>query len=70
MKYARYMNDVVNFVRLLVSAFRKETALPEALRPYELACDYIDSERDLAFLERQHPEMREAILLLVGEDET
>ncbi len=35
-------------------------------RPYEIAAEYLSSERDPAILEQQHPEMREAVLLLVG----
>lgn len=52
-------------LRELVSAFQKVSASHEALRPYIMTCDYLESECDPALLERQHPEMREAVLLLV-----
>ena len=35
-------------------------------RPYEIAYEYLSSDRDPAILEQQQPEMREAVLLLVG----
>jgi hypothetical protein len=37
------------------------------LRPYRIALEYLDSDRDAAVLERQQPEMREAVLLLVNQ---
>jgi len=33
--------------------------------PYTIALEYLDSDRDPAIIERQHPEMRDAIQLLV-----
>jgi hypothetical protein len=33
--------------------------------PYEIAAEYLSSDRDPAVLERQQPEIREAVLLLV-----
>jgi HEAT repeat protein len=37
----------------------------EIFKPYIIAVEYIKSHRDPAIIERQHPEMREAVQLLV-----
>ena len=37
--------------------------------PYKVAIDYLDSGKHPAIIEKQHPEVREAVLLLVGEFE-
>ena len=34
--------------------------------PFVVALEYLQSDRDPAIIERQHPEMREAVQLLVG----
>ncbi len=54
------VRDVVGLVR---------TRLPngdDVCRPHLIALEYLESGRDPAIVERQHPEMRDAVELLVG----
>ncbi|MCI0487050.1 MAG: AAA family ATPase [Blastocatellia bacterium] len=56
----------LNIVRGVLGAVTSHLSSEEILwAPYMIAAEYLQSERDPAILNRQHPEMREAVQLLV-----
>ena len=57
--------NLENVSEILTSS-KKHLDLPgQFYFPYDIALEYLDSEKEPIILERQHPEMREAVLMLV-----
>lgn len=51
---------------LLTSAKAKQGIDVKLLKPYEIASEYLQANRDQGIIDRQQPEMREAVMLLVN----
>ena len=53
-------------VREIITSAKAHLDLPgQFYSPYDIALEYLESEEAPVILERQHPEMREAVLMLV-----
>jgi len=53
-------------VREIITSAKAHLDLPDQFyAPYDIALEYLESEEAPVILERQHPEMREAVLMLV-----
>ncbi len=67
LRYTFKFNDV-NTINGAIGIIKVHLKDGESLcAPHMVALNYLDSDRDPAILERQHPEMREAVELLLGE---
>ncbi|MCP4654785.1 MAG: HEAT repeat domain-containing protein [bacterium] len=62
---ASFRTGDADAIRKAIEMVSEKLATPVILTPYKIAAEYLSSGRDPAILERQHPEMREAVLLLV-----